>query len=71
MASIYQRTNKDGSKIWRAGITSKNYLTVSDHFDGENEAEDWAKETEIKINKGKYSFVKNEYPLACDIAPAI
>ncbi len=59
MASIYQRTNKDGSKVWRAVIRIKNYPTVSDHFDRKKAAEDWAKETETEIQKGKYNFTKN------------
>lgn len=59
MASIYQRTNKDGSKVWRAVIRIKNYPTVSDHFDRKRAAEDWAKETETKIKNGKYDFTKN------------
>ncbi|CRX38831.1 tyrosine-type recombinase/integrase [Estrella lausannensis] len=59
MASIYQRTNKDGSKVWRAVIRIKNYPTVSDHFDRKKAAEDWAKETETEIKKGKYDFTKN------------
>lgn len=59
MASIYQRTNKDGTKVWRAVIRIKNYPTVSDHFDRKKAAEDWAKETETEIKKGKYDFTKN------------
>jgi integrase len=59
MASIYQRTNKDGSKVWRAVIRIKNYPTISDHFDRKRAAEDWAKETETKIKNGKYDFTKN------------
>lgn len=59
MASIYQRTNKDGTKVWRAVIRIKNYPTVSDHFDRKKAAEDWAKETETEIKKGKYNFTKN------------
>ncbi|MGE4574701.1 MULTISPECIES: hypothetical protein [Parachlamydia] len=60
MASIYQRTNKDGTKVWRAVIRIKNYPTVSDHFDRKKAAEDWAKETETEIKKGKYNFAKNK-----------
>ncbi|MBS0272632.1 MAG: phage integrase SAM-like domain-containing protein [Proteobacteria bacterium] len=60
MASIYQRINKDGSKVWRAVIRIKNHPTVSDHFPRKKEAEDWAKETEIKIKNGKYDFAKNK-----------
>lgn len=28
MASIYQRTNKDGSKVWRAVIRKKGYPII-------------------------------------------
>jgi integrase len=52
MASIYKR--KDG-RGWRAVIRIKNHPTVCDHFDRKEEAEDWAKETELKIKLGKYS----------------
>lgn len=60
MASIYQRTNKNGTKVWRAVIRIKNYPTVSDHFERKREAEDWTKETEPEIKKGKYNFSKNK-----------
>lgn len=59
MASIYQLTNKDGTKVWRAVIRIKNYPTVSDHFDRKKAAENWAKETETEIKKGKYDITKN------------
>ena len=55
MASIYQRTNKDGTKVWRAVIRIKGHPSVCDHFDRKQEAEDWAKDTELKIKRGKYS----------------
>ena len=67
MASIYQRTNKDGSKVWRAVIRIKNYPPVSNHFDRKKEAEDWAKDTEIKIKKGKYTFAKNKEKTVAEI----
>ena len=42
MASIFQRRNKDGSKVWRAIVRIKGYPTVCDHFDRKQEAQDWA-----------------------------
>lgn len=55
MASIYQRINKDGSKVWRAVIRKKGHPIVCKCFDRKQEAEDWANETENSINRGKYS----------------
>lgn len=60
MASIYQRKNKDGSKVWRAVVRIKGYPTVCDHFDRKQEALDWAKETEGQIKLGKYNFSKSD-----------
>lgn len=54
-ASIYQRKNKDGSKVWRAVIRIKGHPSVSEHFSRKQEAEDWAQETELQIKKGKYT----------------
>lgn len=58
MASIYQRTNKDGSKVWRAVIRIKGHPSVSGHFIRKQEAEDWANDTELQIKRGKYSVNK-------------
>ena len=58
MASIYQRTNKDGSKVWRAVVRIKNYPTISDHFDRKKTAEDWAKETESRSRKASTTLAK-------------
>lgn len=55
MASIYQRTNKDGSKVWRAVIRKKGHPIVCKCFDRKQEAEDWANETENNIKRGNYS----------------
>lgn len=55
MASIYQRTNKDGSKVWRAVIRKKGYPVVCKKFDRKQAAEDWVIETENNINRGKYN----------------
>lgn len=55
MASIYQRTNKDGSKVWRAVIRIKGHPVVCKHFDRKQEAEDKAKEIELQIKRGKYT----------------
>ncbi len=60
MASIYQRTNKDGSKVWRAVIRIKGYPSVSDHFARKQEAQDWANDIERQIKNGKYNFGKEE-----------
>ncbi len=59
MASIYQRTNKDGSKVWRAVVRIKGHPSVCEHFDRKNEAEDWANKAESGIKNGKYNFNKN------------
>lgn len=59
MASIQQRTNKNGTKVWRAIIRIKGYPTVCDHFDRKQEAQDWANDTERQIKLGKYNFAKN------------
>lgn len=55
MASIYQRTNKDGSKVWRAVIRKKGHPTISKCFERKQAADDWAYETENNINRGKHS----------------
>jgi len=60
MASIFQRTNKDGTKVWRAVIRIKGHPTVCDHFDRKQEAQDWAQETERQIKLGKYNFAKHD-----------
>ena len=60
MASIYQRTNKDGSKVWRAVIRIKGHPSVCHHDERKQAVEDWAKETETKIKNGKYDFAKNK-----------
>lgn len=31
MASVYQRTNKDGSKVWRVVVRVKGHPTVCEH----------------------------------------
>lgn len=56
MASIYKRTNKNGSTVWRAVIRIKGHPSVSNHFERKQEAKDWAKEVESKIQVGKYKF---------------
>lgn len=33
MASIYQRTNKDGSKVWRVVVRVKGHPTVCEHHE--------------------------------------
>jgi len=37
MASVYQRTNKDGSKVWRVVVRIKGYPTFA-NFDRKQEA---------------------------------
>lgn len=60
MASIYQRQNKDGTKVWRAVIRIKGHPSVSNHFERKREADDWARETEQQIRAGKYKFDRPE-----------
>jgi hypothetical protein len=60
MASIYQRTNKDGTKVWRAVVRIKGNPSVSSHDERKQVVEDWAKETETKIKNAKYDFTKNK-----------
>lgn len=55
MASIYQRINKDGTKVWRAVIRKKGHPTTCEHFSRKQEAEDWANDTELQIKRGKHS----------------
>ncbi len=55
MASIYQRTNNNGTKVWRAVIRIKGHPTVCEHFDRKQEADDWAHDTEQQIKRGKYT----------------
>lgn len=55
MASIYQRKNNNGSKVWRAVIRIKGHPTVCEHFDRKQEADDWAREKEQQIRSGKFS----------------
>ncbi|MCB1111187.1 MAG: hypothetical protein H7A37_00480 [Chlamydiales bacterium] len=60
MATITQRKNKNGTKVWRAIIRLKGYPTVCDHFDRKQEAQDWANETEWQIKLGRYKFGKED-----------
>ena len=52
MASIYQRDNPEGKKVWRAVIRKKGYPTVCSHFDRKQEAQDWTVDVERKITMG-------------------
>jgi len=70
MASIYQRTNKDGSKVWRAIIRLKGHPTVCEHFIRKQEAEDWAMDTELQIKRGKYSPGKGKEKTLIDLIDA-
>lgn len=60
MASIQQRINKNGTKVWRAIIRIKGHPTVCDHFNRKQEALDWANDTERQIKLGKYNFRKQD-----------
>ncbi len=60
MASIYQRKNKDGTKVWRAVIRIKGYPTVCYHDERKQVVQDWARETEQQIRAGKYKFDRPE-----------
>lgn len=64
MASIYKR--KDG-KGWRAVVRIKNHPTVCDHFERKEIAEDWARDTELKIKLGKYSPNKAKEKTVADL----
>lgn len=70
MASIYQRTNKDGSKVWRAVIRLKGFPSISEHFARKHEAEDWAKDTELQIKRGRYSPGKAKEKTLADLIDA-
>lgn len=59
MASIFQRKNQNGTKVWRAVIRIKGHPSVSNRFDRKQEAQDWAQEVGLKIKLGKYSFAKS------------
>jgi hypothetical protein len=56
MASIQKRKNKNGTSHWRAVVRIKGYPTVCNHFDGKQEAEDWAADVERQIKQGKFRF---------------
>jgi len=58
MASIYQRTNRNGSKVWRMVIRIKGYPTICEHFDRKQEAEDRASEIELQIKRRKFTLNK-------------
>jgi hypothetical protein len=64
MASIYKR--KDG-KGWRAVVRIKNHPTVCDHFDRQEEAEDWARDIERKIKLSQYSVNKAREKTVADL----
>lgn len=67
MASIYQRTNPNGAKVWRAVIRMKGHPVVCKHFDRKQEAEDWVIEREQQIKQGKYSPNKAEHKTLSDL----
>jgi len=60
MASIYQRTNKDGSKVWRAVIRIKGHPAVCQHDERKQVVEDWARRTELEIKEGRYKQNKGK-----------
>ena len=66
MASIYQRTNKDGSKVWRAIVRFKGYPSVCNCFDRKQEAQDWANDIEREIKLGRYNFARNDQKKTVD-----
>lgn len=55
MASVYQRTNKDGSKVWRVVVRVKGHPTVCEHHERKQVAYDRA---ELQIKQGK--FISNK-----------
>jgi integrase len=56
MASIQQRINKNGTKVWRAIIRIKGHPSICNHFERKQEAEDWANATDREIKQGKFKF---------------
>ncbi|KPK32599.1 MAG: hypothetical protein AMS24_03770 [Chlamydiae bacterium SM23_39] len=55
MASIYKRKLKKGHS-WRVLIHVKGYPKIYKDFERKEEAEDWAKETEMTIKRGRFKF---------------
>lgn len=55
MSSIYLRTNKNGTQVWRAIIRRKGFRTVCSKFYTKQDAVRWAKKMErlITLVKGK------------------
>ncbi len=70
MASIYQRTNKDGTKVWRGVIRIKGYPSVCYHDERKQVVEDWAMETELQIKRGRYSANKAKDKTLADLIDA-
>jgi hypothetical protein len=57
MASIYRIKDKNGkSKSWRAIIRLDDYPSASRNFKRQQEAIDWATDTERRIKIGDYNF---------------
>jgi hypothetical protein len=52
MASIRNRNGK-----WQARITRKGQLPVAKSFHSKQDAEKWARQVEIEIDKGSYSSI--------------
>lgn len=60
MASVYQRTNKDGSKVWRVVVRVKGHPTVCEHHERKQVAYDRAAEIELQIKQGKFISTKRK-----------
>ncbi|MCX6994698.1 MAG: hypothetical protein NTY13_02545 [Chlamydiae bacterium] len=56
IASIYKRKNNNGTTLWRAVIRIKGHPSVSNHFERNQAAEDWASSIENEIKLGQFKF---------------
>lgn len=51
---VYSVKLKDGTKVWRATVRVKGHPPVTERFSRKQKAEDWERETKLKIKQGKY-----------------
>jgi integrase len=68
MATITKRKNKKGKILpgWKAIIRIQGHPTICKIWDRKEEAEDWAKDTELKIKEGRYNFGRRKQKLTFD-----
>lgn len=62
-----KRTNKDGSKVWRAVIRLKGHPAVCQHEERKQVVEDWARRTEPEIKEGRYKINKRKENILKDL----